>query len=595
MKPLNYRDYHEWLFPRDQIIHANPLDTDASTNEIIAEVSCQTGIPEKWLKRSTREVMEGLAGLGCLWFLHGANGEVQGVIKTPEWVNPVLSHLFTLIRDSEESRGADRVFVHETNWLKGTVTFEKRYKKRKPTRQTFRIGKYIDKYAAAHNRTERERLAMHHDLKWRSKADVYEWKISCHPYDVLTMSFDRSWPSCMKPGGLFEHGPLTDMASGSAIIWFTKPGADAPCGRFILRPFVDHFSDTPAIASGGRLYGEGPRASTSSLNSMLEPWLQGLKVKRVLLCPLGIQGRALTRGIYSDTDQVISGCKQTLDGYADAYKNLGEAEWPAATFAVKDLTEAAQNKGDDYEYRQLRGEGEGEENEVDEAMARLLECGTNDITDWYLSDATLTAIYEDISGSETSLRYAVDQYVDYLLTNDPFDDYHAIIEAGEPLPGEIYDDLYDVLWTSLVQFLNDETETMDIFTASTSQTSALSRIFSKAAHPALITSYAPRDLANAEVQHAWGDKKWHRIWEDDKLENFFNIIVDDDRYIDADSGEVVDQVFFLPDWYLSETSSLHNALSNASFLANETVSASDTAYLDPPPLAWLLDLVDQAG
>jgi hypothetical protein len=341
----SYQDFHDLLFPGDPIstTQENPYGTP---DELLAEIASCTGIDPRWLDRSMTEVLEGVSGLRCLWFLHGAHGieEVKGgKVAPPPWAKRLVIYVakYLLPNDADEQRrGIAYVSLVRTDFAKGTFTIRKHYENRDPVQQTLRYGRFIESYAE-HADLDKKKLSR--ELKWRPKRAEFEWYVSCHPYDVLTMSAGRPWKSCASPGGLFEYGPLTDMAAGSAILWFRYPGQDEPCGRVVLRPYLDTGIDgslIPDIATGGTVYGAGIGADPTTLNRLLRPYLRagrrerGLDpgevsgVRRVKICPIGQDGRALTRGIYSDTDLLREGCEQSFAQYQQAYMDLDSANWP---------------------------------------------------------------------------------------------------------------------------------------------------------------------------------------------------------------------------------------------------------------------------
>jgi hypothetical protein len=597
-----YNQYHEWLFPGDPVDPtSNPVAADATADAILEEVSCRTGIEVAWLQRSVREVLDGLVGLGCLWFLHGAQGQVKGEEESPRWFHSIINYIHAeLLEDpTEQQRGIVSAYVHNENWAKGNATFEKKYKSRKPVLQTIKIGKHIDAFAEQHQLSEADRKAMHHDLKWRSKADVYDFVVSCDPYDVLTMSHGRAWPSCMKPGGLFEYGPLTDMAAGSALIWFFRPGADAPSGRVILRPFLDDAFDPPlpAIATGGRLYGSGPDTSTDALNVMLEPWLGEIAINHVAICPRGRKSLALTRAIYSDTDRAAEGCTQSQDVYEQAYYWLAEAKWPAPKFDPGEIAAAAEAQAERYEYRDA-GDGYAEEDsereeQLQEANRLLLQSGSDNIGDWLLSGNLNTfEIYEALH-THGALNHLGREYVNDALENDGGQgDYYAFTEFDEEPDPEILEDLAAVLQTDLTRYIESETEYLKVLTVSEAQALALEPVLRQnMPHPELSRSYTPKELANASVYHAWGDQQWHLIWDVDDLYNIFDIIVTEaGRYVDEYSGVEIFRVLFMPDWFYEECPGLIDILNTTTTLSANLVGVQDARQLDPNPVAWLDDL-----
>ena len=610
---MSYAEYHQWLFPGDPLVEPNPLAADASAPEILDEVSCQTGVSVAWLQRSVREVLDGLAGLGCLWFLHGARGQVKGATKTPRWLGPIANFISqSILQDPEEQRrGIVGAYVNEENWSKGTITFEKGYKSRKPVVQNFKVGRFIDGFAEYLGLSDADRKGMHHDLKWRSKAELYDFVVSCSPYDVLTMSHGRAWPSCMKPGGLFEYGPLTDMAAGSAIVWFYRPEADEPCGRIILRPFLDEATGyEPAIATGGRLYGSGPDTSTDALNEMLAPWLQGIPIDRVNICPRGRDGLALTRAIYSDTDRSSEGCQQDRDEYEMAYDSLGGANWPAPQFDLGEFAEAAEKQAEGYEYR---GMGEGEEDDWEdiareeqlaEANRLLLQSGTDNIVNWYLVPGAAGAgpgvpgVYKAVSEPD-ALRGAVEDYVTDLVI-DNTGDYCAFSEFGEEPDPEIYDDLYDVLWNGLVAHLNSETEELAGITTTAEQTAPFQRAILETGYPDLVKSYVPGDLISG---HEHGEP-WPRWPLEHGFFDALNIGTKEDApgvyydfaYPEDEMTEVVDRVFLMPEWFLEGVLAKRDDVNDATLLhVGWGIERGVAKELAPDATDWLDELLRRVG
>jgi len=390
-----YEDFRSALFPGDPAPDGFVGNPFASGSELLADVSKATGIKLSWLRDTGREVLEGMSGLGCLWFLHGAKGEIEVEAKPPEWFAGIQSYIIELVLDDadEQRRKIRSVFPYRldvvNNWRKGVLPIRKIYEDGKKVIQVVRVGKYIDAYSVSEGLDSKK---LHQELKWRNKANRLEWYVSCHPYDVLTMSAGRPWVSCMKPGGLFQFGPLTDMAAGSAILWYRHPGADTPCGRVVLRPFLDN-NYHPCIATGGRLYGEGAGANASLLNNILGPFLQDIEVQRVKICPIGRNGRALTRAIYSDVDKLANGCTQTREEYEEAYENLGTADWPASKLDIGEVSEVARLYKEGYEWRESDNEDGGYSDRV---LLELIEEGEW-LRSWYFdTNPPVESVYDDL-------------------------------------------------------------------------------------------------------------------------------------------------------------------------------------------------------
>ena len=165
--------------------------------------------------------------LGCLDFLNGRNGTIKGN-KTPEWVEELETSCQARIE-----------------WNEGYITIDgKRRKFGKWLRQQIKKGM---RYQACLK-----------EFETRSSL-CYEWEISTKPSDVLGMSYNRAWTSCMRPGGAFEDGAVTDYTAGAAVVLYYRPGADQPCGREVLRPGAIETKEglVPLILRGGTIYGNG--------------------------------------------------------------------------------------------------------------------------------------------------------------------------------------------------------------------------------------------------------------------------------------------------------------------------------------------------
>lgn len=333
-----FNDFTNWLFPGDDIHTRNPSTVPGAAKEILEMVSCATGIDEKWLQKSARLVLDGLAGCGCLWYLHGANGTIENIIEERDWPNWMhdfvgAARIEMLERLSKKDPHVKWVGVG-ADYGAGKLEFGIQYDDGRPTKvRTEKIGKLLRKMGYIPEVIK--------EFETR-QLEKWDWFISTHPFDVLTMSFNRPWTSCMRPGGVAELGPLTDMAAGSAVMFFTRPGADKPCGRLILRPVIgfeqmDPNMPFPAIASGKIIYGCGPdHIDKTALQTMLaEATGEHLKVVEIPICKLGKDGRMLTRFIYSDTDRNY--CKQTDTQYEQAYFNLLERQWPESRLEIGDL------------------------------------------------------------------------------------------------------------------------------------------------------------------------------------------------------------------------------------------------------------------
>ncbi len=85
-----FQNFAESLFPGDTIYEPNgPLDAlPDDVAEILGGTARATGVPENWLARLAKLVIDGLAGAQCLWFLHGLHGTVKD-----EYPDPPVDHL----------------------------------------------------------------------------------------------------------------------------------------------------------------------------------------------------------------------------------------------------------------------------------------------------------------------------------------------------------------------------------------------------------------------------------------------------------------------------------------------------------------------
>jgi hypothetical protein len=361
-----YRDFAEWLFPGDPVAPvSNPLPEDPDVEDILEEVSSCTGVPLDWLKRAAQGVLRGLSGLGCLWYLHGAAGRLE---KPPDLDNLDLpKELSRDLRDELLDIWKAHLIKNHAGWVKKYKTEDLRLNidwyagrlavlARPPGKIQYdvvasvKLGKILRKNKAS--------AALMKAFETR-ELPSWEWRVSCHPYDVLTMSFRRPWTSCMRPPdpegqgssrapGEYQYGPLTDMAAGAAVLFFYRPGADVPSGRVILRPALlpqmDEYGNSitaPGVVYGKVVYGSGPGdLKAARVDKMLRDATGvDLIVEDEPICPLGQDELALTRNIYSDTDR--EECVQSPEEYAAAYENLGEADWPESRLDLGDLAEVS--------------------------------------------------------------------------------------------------------------------------------------------------------------------------------------------------------------------------------------------------------------
>lgn len=317
-----FNDFHQWLFPGDPISRsANPTDIPPEVRPLLNEIARCTHIKLGWLEKAAGLVVDGMAGLECLWYLHGLSGtiETEGLNRpeSPNLADELESIRHRAMRDPQVhvvvkwDAGVAEESYYDPKDAMSQETPLRRVRKTK-------LGKWLKKYNASPE--------LLHAFEVR-EMPVWGWEISCNPYDVLTMSHERPWTSCMRPGGEYEFGPLTDMAAGSAIMFFRRPGAGMPCGRRILRPAVFE-SLRPFIADGGRTYGCGPQTlQAKQIQTILsEASGHDIPVRTAPICGNGLTGQMIIRHIYSDTDH--RECGQSDENYTQAYANLASGYWP---------------------------------------------------------------------------------------------------------------------------------------------------------------------------------------------------------------------------------------------------------------------------
>jgi hypothetical protein len=347
MTDTAYLHFLEGLFPGDiERMEVNPNEPleqlDEGALQLLRELADCSGVPLEWLQDAAGLVLNGLAGAQCLWYLHGAEGTIKTCSSMPDWVKNVMFFARRAILQSKEESRRGIVCIHYLNddwndsldWNKGNFTLVKGYR-RKTISQTFKLGKWLERYIEhlGPELPKSQADEWRRELKHRAKHTHMVWRVSADPVDVLTMSYQRPWTSCMRPGQAYQFGPLTDMAAGAAVLFFFQPGADKPCGRMILRPVVDVVFEA-TIAAGYDIYGCGPKDLSEGLLEDMLADASGSRVpvKYLPICGLGRIGRAMTRNIYSDVDRdrgdFSPECKQATREYNEAYELLKSQPWP---------------------------------------------------------------------------------------------------------------------------------------------------------------------------------------------------------------------------------------------------------------------------
>ena len=436
----SFNQFTNWLFPGDELPRIpNPADTPPEILPLLEEVAGCTNIPLNWLENVAGLVIEGLAGLQCLWYLHGLRGEVAADLQTnwrygtPENIPSHLQQeLINLVADRMVDGGAlkkkfggieSKVMV---NWAEGRVLDmvvmlgEREFK----VVRALKLGKWLRKHGASPE--------LLHAFETR-ELPSWEWEISCNPYDILTMSHERPWTSCMRPGGEYQYGPLTDMAAGSALMFFYRPGATKPCGRRVLRPAASPDGVMVGILDGGRTYGCGPKLSAEQISEMLAPY-NAIPIYRHGLCPYGRKSYALTRYIYSDIDH--QECSQEDAKYDAAYINLDSVDWPPINL---DFTTTAA---------------------VAESFRGLAEVDLEDAEEDYDVQALAYAAYENILG-DMDLSQIYDSLVDLsILQNELSEwfDWESLANEGvlATMPEHIMDDIFEAVRDYTESYLIDQ-------------------------------------------------------------------------------------------------------------------------------------------
>jgi hypothetical protein len=473
----NFIEFSEWLFPGDEIDTrlSNPLDAPEEVIELLQEVNCRTGIPISWLEKTVALVLDGLAGAQCLWFLHGAAGEIESEIQVPQWarISGYNALLGTWIKTyietpaKEKDKTLDKIVIEDIDWGGGKITMTRYFiHPKKPKTQTQKLGKILNKIAKS-SRSLKNFSPYIKEFETR-ELPHWEWRISAHPLDVLTMSFRRPWTSCMRPpdpekgdpeGGEAQYGPLTDMAAGSAVMFFYRPGANVPCGRLILRPALDYQND-PMIYSGKRIYGCGPNnIDPEQIERMLEDSTGvEITVGEYNLCVSGDNKKALSRKIYDDNANQF--CSQTTEEYDEAYEALVEANWPDPQVDSEEIYSVAaefKEEFEDYEY-------EESEEDREERLQRLIDEATPSIATRILGAMTDEEVANGITIVQYSGPYGDKEYIGQALNpliNTYFEDEDEFggEEATIMLSEYILDDLYTAIGDYLEERLNKHIKT----------------------------------------------------------------------------------------------------------------------------------------
>lgn len=104
-------------------------------------------------------------------------------------------------------------------------------------KRTVRLGKALSKRPDLLRKFENDpqRKLVRHDKMWVV--------ISRHPYDILGMSFDRGWTSCMNlEDGINKHYLKGDLKQGTLVAYLIKDtdkNINAPISRIAIRPYYE--------------------------------------------------------------------------------------------------------------------------------------------------------------------------------------------------------------------------------------------------------------------------------------------------------------------------------------------------------------------
>jgi len=119
--------------------------------------------------------------LGCLDFLNGKTGEILDPF-VPGWCYQF-----------------EEMFDIKIDWPEGKCLL--------PDGRKMKLGKWLKKNKLTILPDTGEDLL--YALETR-KSLKYKWKITTCPEEVLAMSYNRAWTSCMRPYGDYSRGPFSE-------------------------------------------------------------------------------------------------------------------------------------------------------------------------------------------------------------------------------------------------------------------------------------------------------------------------------------------------------------------------------------------------
>lgn len=155
--------------------------------------------------------------------------------------------------------------------------------------ESYALGKYLDgkrlKSISNLLKEEPELLKLFVNDKRRSAvkrvAAGAQVVISRHPYDIIGMSFDRGWSSCMNlDDGIYKHMVVEDVKHGSLVCYLIKTddkNINSPISRILLKRFYeigsneDEDEDAFILVPDGN-YGEAPAAFRETVLKFAEEY-----------------------------------------------------------------------------------------------------------------------------------------------------------------------------------------------------------------------------------------------------------------------------------------------------------------------------------
>jgi hypothetical protein len=133
--------------------------------------------------------------------------------------------------------------------------------------------------------------------------------ISRHPYDIMGMSFDRGWTSCMHITNGGQSDMLKeDVKAGTLVAYLirnTDKNINAPVARIAIKPYLHEDDDTIRILTPGPVYGTAGPTFTAIVSDFCSEYNASSKTGMYVL----------PRGLYDDlgTDGEMFFVRSTSD------------------------------------------------------------------------------------------------------------------------------------------------------------------------------------------------------------------------------------------------------------------------------------------